>query len=86
MPEQDLDDADIHAPLEHVRGEAVAQRVRPEIGIKAAGVPCLDECGPGGRVGQVGRQSPAGKEPPPAAMGLPDFNGGQELSQFGGRN
>ena len=23
MSEQDLDDADIHAPLEHVRGEAV---------------------------------------------------------------
>ena len=38
MPEQDLDDADVHTPLEHVRGKAVTQRVRPEIGVKAAGV------------------------------------------------
>src|SRR5271167_1742822 len=29
MAEQDLDDPDVHAPLEHVRGEAVTQRVRP---------------------------------------------------------
>src|SRR5208282_5710683 len=28
MAEQDLDDPDVHAPLEHVRGEAVTQRVR----------------------------------------------------------
>ena len=63
MPEQDLDDADVHASLEHVRGEAVTQRVRPEIGVKAAGVPRLDERGPCGRIGQVGHQSPAGKEP-----------------------
>ena len=38
MAEQDLDDPDVHAPLEHVRGEAVTQRVRPEIGVEAAGV------------------------------------------------
>src|SRR5271166_622888 len=50
MPEQDLDDADVHAPLEHVGGEAVTQRVRPEIGAKAAGIPRLDECGPCGRI------------------------------------
>src|SRR5208283_5769628 len=62
MPEQDLDDPDVHTPLEQVRGEAVTQRVGPEIGVKAAGVPRLDECGPCGRIGQVGRQSPAGKE------------------------
>ena len=73
MAEQDLDDPDVHAPLEHVRGEAVTQRVRPEIGVKAAGVPRLDERGPCGRIGQVGRQSPAGKEPPPAAVGFPDL-------------
>ena len=30
MPEQDLNDADVHALLEHVRGKAVAKRVRPE--------------------------------------------------------
>ena len=39
MPEQDLEDADVHAPLEHVSGEAVTQRVGPEIGVKTAGVP-----------------------------------------------
>ncbi len=73
MAEQDLDDPDVHAPLEHVRGEAVTQRVRPEIGVKAAGIPRLDECGPCGRIGQVGCQSPAGKEPLPAAVGFPDL-------------
>jgi hypothetical protein len=51
MPEQDLDDADVHASLEHVRGEAVTQRVRPEIRIEAAGDACLDERGPCGRIG-----------------------------------
>src|SRR5260370_9819857 len=73
MPEQDLDDPDVDAPLEHVRGEAVTQRVRPEIGVKAAGVPRLDERRPCGRIGQVGRQSPAGKKPPPVAVGSPDL-------------
>src|SRR3954452_24058624 len=73
MPEQDLDDADVHAPLEHVRGEAVTQRVGPEIGVEAAGVSRLDERGPCGGIGQMGRQSPAGKEPAPAAVGLPDL-------------
>jgi hypothetical protein len=43
MPEQDLDDADVHAPLKHVRGETVTQRMRSEIGVKTAGVPRLDE-------------------------------------------
>ena len=73
MAEQDLDDPDVHTPLEHVRGEAVTQRVRPEIGVEAAGVARLDERGPCGRIGQVGRQSPAGKEPSPAAVGFPDL-------------
>src|SRR5260370_4732029 len=73
MPEQDLDDPDVDAPLEHVRGEAVTQRVRPEIGVEAAGVPRLDERGPCGCIGQVGRQSPTGKEPPLAAVGFPDL-------------
>src|SRR6516165_2497575 len=31
MPEQHLDNADVYAPLQLVRGEAVTQRVRPEI-------------------------------------------------------
>ena len=73
MPEQDLDDADVHSPLEHVRGKAVTQRVRPEIGVETAGVARLNERGACGRIGQVGQWSPAGKEPPPAAVGFPDL-------------
>jgi hypothetical protein len=34
MSEQDLDDADVDATLEQVRGEAVTERVRPKMGIK----------------------------------------------------
>jgi len=73
MPEQDLDDPDVHAPLEHVRGEAVTQRVWLEIGGEATGIAGLDERGPRGRIGEVGRQSPTGKEPPLAAVGFPDL-------------
>ena len=73
VSEQHLDDADIHAPLEHVCGEAVTQRVRSEIRVKAAGVARLDERGACGRIGQVGHRSPAGKEPPPAVVGFPDL-------------
>ncbi len=70
MPEKDLDDPDVYTPLEHVRGEAMTQRVRSEIGVEAAGVPRLDKCGPCGRIRQVGGQPPAGKEPPLAAVGF----------------
>ena len=73
VSEQDLDDADIDAPLEHVRGKAVTQRVRSEIRVEATGVTRLDECGPRGCIGEMGRRSPAGKEPPPAAVGFPDL-------------
>jgi len=73
MPEQDLDDADVHTPLEHVRGKAVAKRVGSESGVEAALVPRLDERGPCGCVGQVSRQTPTGKEPPCAAVSLPDL-------------
>src|SRR3954471_2336637 len=69
MPEQDLDDPDVHTPLEHVGGEAVAQRVRPEIGVEPAGVPRLDERRPCRGIGEVGRRPPAGKQPPPAVVG-----------------
>ena len=34
MAEQDLDDPDVHAPLEHVRGEAVTQRVGRKSALK----------------------------------------------------
>src|SRR3954465_12604754 len=73
MPEQDLDDPDVHTPLEHVGGEAVTQRVRPEIGVEPAGVPRLDERGPCRGIGGGGRRPPAGKQPPPAGVDLPDL-------------
>ena len=43
MSEQDLDNADVHASLQHVRGEAVPERVRPELVMKAALVSRLVE-------------------------------------------
>ena len=73
MPQQDLNDPDVYAPLEHVSGEAMTQRVRSEIGVEAAGVPCLGKCRPRGCIRQVGRQSPTGKEPALAAVGFPDL-------------
>src|SRR5271155_4680705 len=72
MSEQELDHADVDAPLEQMRGETVTQRVRPERRIKAAGGPRLLERGPRGGIGQMGRQLPAGKEPLPAMVDLPD--------------
>src|SRR5262245_42458460 len=43
MPEQDLDDPDVHAAQEQVAGKAVTQRVWQEIGAEAAGVSRLGE-------------------------------------------
>ena len=54
-------------------GEAVAQRVRSEVGAKTAGIACPDERGTCGRIRQMGHQSPAGKEPLPAVVGFPDL-------------
>src|SRR5215471_9660133 len=73
MSEQDLDDADVDAALEQVRGEAVAERVRSKLAIKTALIACLEEGGTGRGLGQVGQQTPAGKEPAGAAVRLPDF-------------
>jgi hypothetical protein len=73
MAEQDRDDPDIDATLEQVGGEAVTQRVGPELGAEAAGVARLDERGARGGIGEVGHPSPAGKEPASAAVGLPDL-------------
>ena len=73
MSEQDLDDADVDAALEQVRGEAVAERVRPKMGIKATLIPRREEGGTCRGIGQVGQQTPAGKEPSGAAVRLPDL-------------
>ena len=43
MAEQRLDDADVDAVLEQVRGEAVPQRVRPDPLADARGVSRLDD-------------------------------------------
>ena len=51
----------------------MTQRVGREIGAKAAGLACLDERGSCGGIGQVSRQSPAGKEPASAAVRFPDL-------------
>ena len=72
MSQQNLDEANVHAPLEHVGGEAVAERMRPELGVKAALAAGLVEGGAGGGIGQVRQQTPTGKEPLGAAVGLPE--------------
>ena len=74
MSEQHLDDADVHALLEHVRGKAVAQRVRPELVVEAALASRLLESGPCRGVGQVRDDATTGKQPRPAAMDLPDLS------------
>ena len=47
--------------------------MRSEIRVEATGVASFDESGPCGRIGQVSRQSPAGKKPSLAAVGFPDL-------------
>src|SRR3954447_19900633 len=59
MPEQDLDDADVHPAQEQVAGEAVPQRVREEIGAEAAGVARLSERDSCGGIREMSCQSPA---------------------------
>jgi hypothetical protein len=73
MSQQDLDDADVHATVEQVRGEAVAERVGPKAGIETTLRPRLEEGGAGRSVGQVSLQTPTGKEPPGTPMGHPDL-------------
>jgi len=74
MSEQDLDNTDVHAPLEQVRGEAVAERVRPEFVVEAALASRFVESGACGRIGQVGDDSVTGEQPLLAAVGLPDLS------------
>src|SRR5271157_1069526 len=72
MSQQNLDKANVHPSLEHVRGEAVAERMRPKLGVKAALVAGLMEGGAGGGIGQMSQQTPTGKKPLGAAVGLPE--------------
>ena len=61
MSEQDLNDADVHAALEHVRGEAVSKRVRPKSFVEAALVSRFVECGSRGGVRHVCDDATAGE-------------------------
>ena len=61
MPEQHLNDANVHALLEHVCGKAVAKRVRPKPYVEAAFAARLMEREPRGRVRQVSDDSPTGE-------------------------
>ena len=61
MSQQELDNADVHAALQHVRGEAMSERVRPEFIMKAALVSRLVESQSCGRVGQMGDGSATGE-------------------------
>jgi len=74
MSQQDLDNADVHASLEHVRGKAVAERVWPEFVIQAALASCFMESKSRCRVGQVGKGSVTGEEPLLAVVRLPDLS------------
>lgn len=74
MPQQELDDADVYALLQHVRGEAVAERVWAKLVIEAALASRPVESGPCRGVGQVRDDATAGEQPRPAAMDLPDLS------------
>ena len=72
MPQKYLNQANVHALFEQVRGKAVPERVRPELVIEAALVSRLVEGGPRGGVGQVRDDAATGEEPLSAAVKLPD--------------
>jgi hypothetical protein len=52
--------------------------VRSEIRAEATGVARLDERGPRGRIRELGRRSPPGKEPPRVTVGFPNLTEHQE--------
>ncbi len=61
MSQQNLDDANVHASLQQVRGEAMPKRVRPEAMIKAALASGLDERLACGAVAQRGDERLTGE-------------------------
>ena len=73
MSQQNLDDADVHASLQQVRGEAVPKRVRTETMIEAALASGFDESRSCGAVTKRRDDRLTGKQPVLAAMGLPDL-------------
>jgi len=73
MAQQNLDDSDVHASLQQVRGKAMPKRVRPEAMIKAAFAAGFDERRSCGGVRKRSDDRLTGKQPACAAMGLPDL-------------
>jgi len=74
MSEQDLNNSDVHALFKHVRGEAVAERVRPELVVEAALVSRFVERVACGGVGQVCDDAATWEQPSSAAANLPDLS------------
>lgn len=74
MSQQNLDEANVHTSLQHVRGEAVPQRVRHEAFVETALASSLVESGPCGGIGKVSDDPPTGKQPLFTAVGLPDLS------------
>ena len=73
MSQQNLDDADVHALLQHVRGKAVPKRVWPKTIIEAALASSLDESDACGGIGKMADDSPTGEQPAFATVCLPDL-------------
>ena len=73
MAQQKLDDSNVHALFQQVRGEAVSKRVRPEAMIEAALASCFDKSSSCGAVRKRRHDRLAGKQPACAAMCLPDL-------------
>ena len=71
MAQQNLNQADVHALLEHVCGKAVAERVWPKLIVEAALASRLIKRGVGGGIRQVGDDASAGEDPGGAAMDFP---------------
>ena len=61
MSQQNLDDPDVHALFEQVRGETMAERVRPEPMIKAALASRFDESSSCAGVGKRSNDSLTGE-------------------------
>ena len=61
MSQQDLDNADVHAKLEHVRGKAMAERVRSKTTVEAALASRFFKRGVCGGVRKMRDDSPAGE-------------------------
>ena len=73
MSQQNLDDANIHALFQQVRGGTVPKRVRTEAIIESALASRLDESSSCGAVRQRREDRLTGEQPAYVAMSLPDL-------------